>query len=226
MTLVEIMVAMGVLALAMGGIFAALMQSRRLTEGSVVQGSVLTLVQGYVEQIKNMELAQMVGGTDLKGLPVLASSSFTIPTLLDDTHPDPLVAIPVPVGGTAPPAMSSLTPGVTPTGLIDNLKNFDIAKDASALTESATDTSLADMTTQVAWSTAWPGAQNYPTGTVGRTDLKLNMWVWISDLTSASANAQKVFGITVIYTWQYLDGGRAKYNMGSVHAIRSSVPTY
>jgi hypothetical protein len=52
------------------------------------------------------------------------------------------------------------------------------------------------------------------------------MWVWISDLTSATANAQKIFGITVIYTWQYQDGGRSRYSMGTVHAMRSSVPTY
>jgi prepilin-type N-terminal cleavage/methylation domain-containing protein len=223
MTLVEVIIAMAVLALACGGVFATLMQSRRLTEGSVVQNSALTIVQGYVEQIKNMELKDMLGGTlDAKGNPVLSAGNFSIPTKLDDLTPDPLVRCTAAI-----PAMSSLTPGTTPAGFTDNLKKYDILKDSTDIAMSDTsDTGFAN-TQQINWSTAWPGAQNYPSvATVGRNDLKMNLWVWITDLSAAGTAAQKVYGITVIYTWQYLDGGRAKYILGTVRAIRSSVPTF
>jgi type II secretory pathway pseudopilin PulG len=221
MTLVEVMIAASVLALATGGVFASLMQSRRLTEGSVVQNSALTIVQGYVEQMKNMELRDLLGGAlDAKGNPILASGSYTIPTKLDDVTADPLVR-----STGAIPALSSLTPGTTPSRLIDNLKNFDILKDSTDTTFDTSDTSYA-YTTQVAWSTIWPGAANFPSTTVGRNDLKMNVWVWITDLSASGTAAQKVYGITVIYTWQYRDGGQPKYILGTVRAIRSTVPTF
>lgn len=222
MTLLEVIVALTVLSLSMGGIFAALMQSRRLTEGSVVQASALTIVQGYVEQMKNMELLQLVGGTtDANGNLVLTTTSYSIPTRLDDTTLDTLQT-----STGSPPSLSSLTPGVTPSGIVDNLKNFDIAKDTSATTETSTDTSSTAATAPVAWSSVWPNAQNYPTGTIGKTDLKLNLWVWISDLSASTSLSAKVYGITVIYTWQYKDGSRTRYNIGTVRSIRSSVPTF
>jgi prepilin-type N-terminal cleavage/methylation domain-containing protein len=221
MTLTEVMIALTVLAIVMGGVFAALMQTRRLTEGSVVQNSALTIMQGYIEQMKNMELSQLVGGSDAKGNPVLNTGSFSIPTRLDDTHLDPLVT-----STGSPPAITSITPGTTPSGLVDNLKNFDMIKDATD-TNTVTDTSDSGSasTAQVAWNTVWPNATTYPTTQVGKTDLKMNVWVWVSDL-SVSTTAQKVFGITLIYTWQYLDGGRIRYHMGSVRTVRSTVPTF
>jgi len=221
MTLSEILIALCVLALAMGGTFATLMQSRRLTEGSVVQNSALTIVQGYVEQMKNMELVELVGGADSKGNPVLNTGSYSIPTRLDESHTDPLQT-----STGSPPALSTLTPGVTPTGgaIVDNLKNVDMFKDSSSTSEYTSDTTSTGSTVQVPWSTAWPGAQTFPSGNIGATDLKLNVWVWVSDLSTSSA--QKVFGVTLIYTWQYLDGGKKRYLMGTVRTIRSSVPSF
>lgn len=78
MTLLEVMFAVGILTVAFGGILASFMQSRRLTEGSVYQNAALTIVQGYVEQIKNMDINQMVGGSDSSGNPVLNTASYSI----------------------------------------------------------------------------------------------------------------------------------------------------
>ncbi len=221
MTLVEVMIAMCVLALAAGGVYASLMQSRRLTEGSVVQNSALTIVQGYVEQMKNMELDRLIGDTTGTGTHVLNTSSFAIPTRSDDSTLD---VINTSTG--SPPSMSTLTPGTTPSGVTDNLKNFDILKDSTDTTMTDTsDTSYA-YTGKVNWNTVWPNATTFPATQVGRNDLKLNVWCWLSDLSASGSTAQKVFGITVIYTWQYRDGGRVKYIMGTVRAIRSTVPSF
>jgi type II secretory pathway pseudopilin PulG len=207
MTLLEVIIALSILALSLGGILAALIQSRRLTEGSVVQNSAVTIVQGYVEQMKNMDLPVLINA-DGNGNAQLGAS-YSIPTLLDQATTDPLATS----TGT-PPALSSLTPGVTPSGLgiVDNLKSIP----AQSVTAGPS----------VTWSTAWPGAQNYPTGTAGRNDLHLNLWVWISDLTGTTAGSKPMYGITVIYTWQYQNGARTSYIMGTVRAIRSLVPTF
>lgn len=223
MTLVEVALAMSILALSLGGILAALIQSRRLTEGSVFQNSALTIVQGYVEQMKNMELKDIVNATKdpaSGGIPNL-SASFTIPTRYkeppatgSDDGMDPLQTS----TGT-PPTLSSLTPGVTPSGIVDNLKDFS---DNSGLQGTAT-----------AWSTTWPGAQNYPTpsslvqtSTACPGDLHLNMWVWVKDLSGTTSNAAQVYSITLIYTWQFRDGQRIRYVMGTVRTMRSAVPSF
>jgi type II secretory pathway pseudopilin PulG len=223
LTLVEVVIALLILALALGGVLAALVQSRRLTEGSVSQNSALTVVQRYVEQMKNMELKKIVNSaTDPAsgGTPNLGSS-FTIntrykepPSSGADDGLDPLQTS----TGT-PPDLSTLTPGVTPSGVVDNLKDFP---DNSGTQGAAT-----------AWSTIWPGARNYPTpsslvqtSTAYPGDLHLNMWVWVKDLSGTTSNAAEVYGITVIYTWQYKDGAKVRYLMGTVRSIRSAVPSF
>jgi hypothetical protein len=223
MTLIEVVIALSILALTLGGVLAALIQSRRLTEGSIAQNSALTIVQGYVEQMKNMELMQIVNATSdpASGGTANLTSSFSIPTRYkepptsgSDDGQDPLQT----TTGT-PPDLSTFTPGVTPSGVVDNLKDFS---DGSGNQGAA-----------VSWSSLWPGAQNYPTpsslvqtSTAYPGDLHLNMWVWIQDLSGTSTNATTVYGITVIYTYQVLDGARTRYVMGEIRTIRSAVPTY
>src|ERR1051325_1501177 len=118
MTLVEVMIALCVLALAAGGVYAALLQSRPLTEGSVVQNSALTIVQGYVEQMKNMELDRLIGDTSGSGNHVLNTASFAIPTRSDDLTLD---VINTSTG--SPPDITTLVPATTPVGVIDNLRS-------------------------------------------------------------------------------------------------------
>jgi hypothetical protein len=225
MTLVEVMFATGVLTLALGGLLATFMQSRRLTEGSVYQNAALTIVQGYIEQIKNMDIGQMVGGYDAAGNPLLNPSSFSIPVYYDRNTPDALQTS----TGT-PPTITSINNGVTPAGgtVVDNLKTFDMAKDLDATNMTNTDDLSYATTAQVTWQSVWPGAQNYPATTVrsGKNDLHLNVWVWIKDESVAAQRTSKVYSITVIYTWAYNDGGRTRYVSDVVRTLRSAVVTH
>jgi Tfp pilus assembly protein PilV len=220
-TLTELMVALFILSLSISGILGVQIQSRRLTEGSVYQNTALTIVQGYLEQMKNMNVNQLYP-TPPAGIQALFNDST-----VDYIHP---------CTG-AVPALNTITPGVTPAGvgLVDNLRGFDMAKDPSATTETSTDTTNGATTAQVAWTTAWPSAVTYSTAasngvissTTGKADLHLNLWVWVQDISgSTTANAKQVYGITIIYTWQYLDGGRTRYAIGSVSNIRSLVPSF
>jgi len=222
MTLVELMFAVGVVTIAVGGVLATFLQSRRLTEGSVYQNAALTIVQGYIEQIKNMDICQMVGGSDSSGNPSLNTGSYSIPVLYDKNTPDALQTS----TGT-PPTIAKINAGVTPTGVVDNLKTFDMAKDLDAVDMTNVDDLTYSTTAQVAWSSVWPGAQNYPATTVksGRNDLHLDVWVWIKDEAVTAHRSSKIYSITLIYTWAYTDGGRVRYVTDTVRCLRSAVAT-
>lgn len=223
LTLIEVTVALSILVLLMAGIFATLMQSRRLTESSIGQNAALTLVQGYMEQLKTMPLKDVVHANvdpAAGGVPDL-TVSYDIPTRFKeppasgtDDGTDPLTTS----TGT-PPALSSITPGVTPTGVKDNLKNFAV--------------STSTRPAAVAWSTLWPGAQNYPTpsttvqtSTAYPSDMQINLWIWIQDLSGTTTYAADVYGITIIYTFRSNLGGSVRYHTGSIRSVRSAIPSF
>lgn len=52
-TLVEVMVAAVILTIAGVGTVSALLQARKMTEGSIYVATAATIAQGYIEQIKN-----------------------------------------------------------------------------------------------------------------------------------------------------------------------------
>ena len=215
MTLVEVVVAVGVLAMLLGGILTSLVQMRRQAAASVAQATALTIVQGYIEQIKNIPLQQFVNSdpADKQNNPRL-TVSFALPTLKDQSS----TAVPLYTTQSTVPlyTLTGARPGVTPTGGVDNLQSFDM--DSRAIAGTAT------------WAAIWPGANSalnpYPTTIPGKTDLRTNFWVQISDLTPASSAQSKVYSVVIVYTWQYLDGGNIKYRMDSVRTMRSAVQTY
>lgn len=232
MTLLEVMVAMGIMSIMMAGILAALMQTRRLSAASVAQNCALTIVQGYVEQLKNMPLQQFVNSAlNDQYLNPNISASYNLFTLKDQALPyrglNPTSQL-----WTTPPSvplstLTGATPlGTTPTNVVDNLQRFDMDNVAIA--------------TATSWSAVWPNANhakaypaydsvNYPNdhnGQPGSTDLCMNFWVRIEDLTPTATSMCKAYGYVIVYTWQYLDGGRVRYAMDSVRSVRSAVQTY
>ncbi len=107
MTLIEVAVAMTLLALFVTGLFASIIQSRRLTEASIYQNAANTVIQGYIEQMKNMEFEEL--------------SRNPIPTRLDAVILDPLSRSPLPVV-----AMDSVVFGTVPAGVVENVKVVDV----------------------------------------------------------------------------------------------------
>jgi type II secretory pathway pseudopilin PulG len=215
MTLVEVAMAVGVLALVLGGILSSLVQMRRQAAAGVAQTTALTIVQGYIEQIKNIPLQQFVNAdpADRQNNPRL-TVSFALPTLKDQSA----TAVPLYTTPSTVPlhTLTGAKPGVTPTGGVDNLQSFDL--DSRATPGAAT------------WATIWPGANfsltPYPVTNPGKTDLRMNFLVQISDLTPASSAQSKIYSVVIVYTWQYLDGNQIKYRMDSVRTMRSAVQTY
>lgn len=205
MSLIEVAIAISILAFSCGGILGASILSRRIAEDAINANNAATIVESYMEQLKSMTLSKMAN-QDTHEIAQL-SASFSLPTKTD-TADDPLLTS---IG--TPPALASLTPGQTPSGVVDNLKcvrnqNSDAVGTATT------------------WSAAWPNATSYPATTPTTGDFYLNVWVWITDLTGTGTNATEVYGITMIYTWQSRDGGKVRYGMDEIRSIRSRVPTY
>jgi hypothetical protein len=123
MTLVEVATAVGLIAVISTSLIAASILARRLTEVAVYQASVAAIMQGYVEQIKNMPYALLplspAAGTD-KTTGSYAIT-YSLPTQKDDVTTDPLIVSPLPEI-----TLASLTPPTVPAAVYDNVKTFDV----------------------------------------------------------------------------------------------------
>jgi type II secretory pathway pseudopilin PulG len=119
LTLVEVIVATLIIGLSAGGILSGLLLSRRFTETAIRQNVATNVVQGYIEQIKAISW----GSNFITELPLSLASgtSGKINTMLESGTTDDLNVSNLPV-----PNLSSLTPGVAPTGAIDNIKTITI----------------------------------------------------------------------------------------------------
>lgn len=123
-TLIEVSVAATILTICVLGILGSLIQSRKMTESSIYQNSAVTIVQGYIEQMKNMDFTELPYYVDGKTLMRngAASADDVIYTQLDSDTYDTLRLSP----GLAP-AASVLSPkGPKPEGAVNNLKAIDI----------------------------------------------------------------------------------------------------
>lgn len=75
-SILEVLVAMSVLTVVGYGTITGLMQTRRLTEGSIYLNTATTIAQGYIEQLKNMEFDSLDGSE--------------VPTVINQGEADPL----------------------------------------------------------------------------------------------------------------------------------------
>jgi len=109
----EVMISVLVMAMVFGGAFATIILTRRLTEGSIYQNSTVTIIQGYMEQMKTMEFSELT---------VSPSSNvfLQLPTVQDQVTPDKLTLS----WGSPPTTMPAI--GTTPSNAVNNTKVFDI----------------------------------------------------------------------------------------------------
>lgn len=123
MTLVEVMTSICVIALTSTSLIATSILARRLTELAVYQSSVVAIMQGYLEQVKNMPY-ETLPLSPASGTSMTASSYsglYSIATMRDDVTTDPVILSPLP--SLTP---SSITLGSVPAAVYDNSKTFDV----------------------------------------------------------------------------------------------------
>lgn len=207
-TLVEVMISSLVLSLVMFGSMSALVQNRKLTETSIFQNAAMTVIQGYMEQIKEAKFSTVPyyrdgvlvpANTDdpIEGL-ATENRAKAIKTYLNNTDVDTVgnengetITDYLLISSGTPIAATAVVPGgPAPTGVIDNLKIIDVNQ-----TESKKD------------------------------DLRLRIWVWVDDISSPSIDATQVRSIKLIYQWKMTDNPTARWFVGSARTMRSSVPT-
>ncbi|GEM_PF-1212954 len=189
-TLVELVIAATLLSMGVIAVFGSLLHARRLSEGSIYQSAAVTVVQGYIEQMKAMEFAELPYTTPAGSVVAGGGATATqVPTRLNANTLDPLVISTT----TIIPALSTLNVAAgTTAGVTNNLKTIDVNS----------------------------------TPTVVVDDLRLNLRVWIQDISNPAISATQVRAITVHYAWQNGTGANARTFRSSVRTIRSAVPTY
>jgi len=125
MTLAEIIIAMALVGMMFIGIFSMALTSRRLTEAAVYQNAATTVMQGYIEQMKNMDYAELLlspaAGTSPPGR-YGTNAAYIIPTRKNEssTGSDTLVVSPLPVIDP-----TTIAPGTIPSTVYDNIKTAD-----------------------------------------------------------------------------------------------------
>lgn len=123
MTLVEVVTAVCLIALVSTSLIAASVLTRRLTEVAVYQSSVAAIMQGYLEQIKNMPYDMLpispAAGTNMTDTTYVGQ--YSLATQKDDVTADPLILSPMPLL-----TVSNLRPPTVPSAVYDNTKTFDV----------------------------------------------------------------------------------------------------
>ena len=182
LTLVEVMVSMTIMATVMLGFIGTFVQSRRVTESSVLHAAASSMIYGIIEQIKGLEYTEL------------------LPSEVDDYHPDdpsnrlgeaPFVRVRLNQDRTAWLRVVYTKQPNSPQG-----PTSTPASTATAASVGAIDNFLG----AIPLSTI--------TGTTSQT-LSLNIWVWIDEL-APTGDVSEVKKITLVYTYSYMDGNRER----------------
>jgi prepilin-type N-terminal cleavage/methylation domain-containing protein len=172
LTLVEVMVSMTLMAVVMLGFISSFLQSRRITESSVLHAAASSLFYGIVEQMKGLAYAELLPSTgvddnapsDVKDKPPY----IRIRINQDVTKWLRVVYTQLPNAAKAP----TTTPGTT-------VKAADIG---------AIDNFLGDL------------PMSTVTGTTSQ-DLALNLWIWIDEISGKDADEVKKVTIVYTYSY-------------------------
>lgn len=177
-TLVEVMVALTIMAVIMLGFIGTFLQSRRVTESSVLHAAATSMMYGIIEQIKQLDYTTLLPSYETDPF---APVSLTPPYFRVRLNQSTVVWLqvvhtPAPTDGSSPtPAAPITTPAPSATtasvGAIDNFLG------------------------SIPLSTI--------TGTASQ-QINLNIWVWIDEIPDGDASEVKK--VTVVYTYSYLDG--------------------
>jgi len=180
MTLVEVMVAITLMATVMLAFLGTNIQSRRVTESSVLHAAATSMIYGIIEQIKQLDYA----------------------TLLPNYEEDPFA----PEGKDPPYIRVRLNQSNVVWLMV--VHTLASTEDAPTTPQAPTTTPAPTATAaSVGAISNFLGA--IPLSTVTGTasqQINLDIWVWIDEIPSVDNDVTEVKKITVVYTYSYLDG--------------------
>jgi len=202
------MFSISILSMFMLGFIGTFIQSRRVTESSVLHAAATSMIYGIIEQIKTLDYTTSLPYNGIEADPdagIAADPTATDPsdpnntlppfvrvrinqnkpvwlravyTPITDEDPD-TEDIPAPVGPTTTPAASASADGVGTDGS-DAIDNWIGSIPLSTIT-----------------------------GTTSQ-QINLNIWLWIDGIPNVAADVSEVKKITVVYTYSYQDGGKTR----------------
>jgi len=176
------MVASTIMVGLMAGFLTTFIQSRRISEASVLQSACVSLVYGLLEQLKGLDYTTLVPSYDVDPFAPVAS---TPPYIRLRIHQDLTVWVRVVHTRSTDSPNTPRAPSSCP------------AVGTSAATVGAIDNFIGS----IPLSTI--------TGTSSQ-ELALNLWIWIDEIPNASKDVSDVKRITLVYTYSYLDGGQTR----------------
>jgi type II secretory pathway pseudopilin PulG len=193
LTLVEVMVSLTLMATVMAGFMGTFVQSRRVTEGAVLHAAATSMVYGVIEQIKQLDYGSLLPNYEQDPEETTSKTPPYIRVRINQGTPIWLMVRHTTAGST--PKAPTTTPAASA-----------VAADVG-LSPGAIDNSMG----------------NIPLSTVTGTtsqQINLNFWVWIDEITNTGtwsaegtapvSDASEVKKVTVIYTYQYQDGGKTR----------------
>ena len=188
LTLVEVMVSLTLMATVMLSFISAFVQSRRVTESSVLHAAATSMVYGIVEQIKQLDYATLLPNYEIDPFAPAGAGAPVPPYVRVRINQSTVkwiqvVHTPAPADGSTPtPAAPTTLPAPTATAAsVGAVDNFIGAIPLSTVT-----------------------------GTTSQ-QINLNLWVWIDEIPDSSNDVSEVKKVTIIYTYSYMDGSRERF---------------
>lgn len=179
-SLVEVMFALVIQATVMLAMIGSFIQSRRVTESTVLHAAATSMVYGIIEQIKQLDYTTLLPNYEADPA---EPDDLDPPYVRVRINQDKIVWLRV-VHTTAPTDGSEPTPAA-PTSTP--------APDATADSVDAIDNFIG----------------NIPLSTVTGTtsqQINLNLWIWIDEIPESDDDVSDVKKITLVYTYSYQDG--------------------
>ena len=198
LTLIEVVIAMLLLGLMLGGTLQTFIMVRRSAEASIRHDNATNTAQSYIEQLRialwnyssdpaNFPFSP-AAGTPTAGVDKYALKTVKL-KLSGGTESTPLY-----VSAGTPPDPATLAPGEMPAGATDN---------KVVVTVTQADGSIAT-----------------------KVPMTMHLWVWLENRSvPAEATYGQTRGLTLIYSWEYHDLGNLKKQTGSLRTMLSSVKT-
>jgi hypothetical protein len=180
MTLVEVMVSITLMATVMLAFLGSNIQSRRVTESSVLHAAATSMIYGIIEQIKELDYITLLPNYETDPFAPVAKTPPYIRVRLNQSTVVWLQVVHT-LASTEDAPTTPQAPSTTP------------AATASAASVGAIDNYIGS----IPLSTV--------TGTTSQ-HINLNIWVWIDEIPDADNDVTEVKKVSIVYTYSYLDG--------------------
>lgn len=186
-TLVEVMVALTLMATVMLGFIGSFIQSRRVTESSVLHAAATAMIYGMIEQIKELDYSTQVPSDEVDPYAPTGTGAPVPPYVRVRINQSTVVWLQVvhTLASTAAAPTTPQGPTTTPAPL------------ATAASVGAVDNFIG----AIPLSTV--------TGTTSQ-QINLNIWLWIDEIPNVAHDVGSAKKFTLVYTYSFQDGGKTR----------------